>query len=121
MTDEKGYNGWSNYETWNVKLWIDNDEGSYEYWRENTREAWKQATAGDAWRGCTRKQSAIADLAKMLESEHEENTPTTTGCYADLLNAALSEVDWHEIAEAMLDDEDLSDEENEEDDAEVDA
>lgn len=30
------YNGWSNYETWNVKLWIDNEEGSYDYWREQT-------------------------------------------------------------------------------------
>ena len=24
------YNGWTNYETWNVALWMDNDEISYE-------------------------------------------------------------------------------------------
>ena len=28
LTD-KTYNGWSNYETWNVALWIGNDYGLY--------------------------------------------------------------------------------------------
>ena len=26
---DQGYNGWSNYETWNVALWMQNDEGLY--------------------------------------------------------------------------------------------
>ena len=25
------YNGWANYETWNVALWMDNEETSYQY------------------------------------------------------------------------------------------
>jgi hypothetical protein len=30
MTDTT-YNGWTNYETWNVALWIGNDEGIYNF------------------------------------------------------------------------------------------
>jgi len=30
MLEQKEYNGWTNYETWNVALWIGNDEGLYE-------------------------------------------------------------------------------------------
>tara|TARA_Y100001936_G_scaffold238969_1_gene271384 strand:- start:557 stop:784 length:228 start_codon:yes stop_codon:yes gene_type:complete len=28
------YNGWKNYETWNVALWIGNDEGIYNFAKE---------------------------------------------------------------------------------------
>src|SRR4051794_10856032 len=35
--EPKEYNGWANYETWCVHLWLTNEEGSYRYWREEAR------------------------------------------------------------------------------------
>jgi hypothetical protein len=29
------YNGWTNYKTWNVVLWIENDEGIQDYIQEH--------------------------------------------------------------------------------------
>ena len=98
----KDYNGWTNYETWNVKLWMDNDESTYRYWKEQTDELWKHARESQAWPGSTREESAAAQLADALKSEHEENRPEVSGMYADLLGAALSEVNWLEIAENLL-------------------
>jgi len=34
MTNHNEYNGWRNYQTWNVALWIDNDEGLHELAQE---------------------------------------------------------------------------------------
>lgn len=102
MSDRK-YNGWTNYETWNLKLWIDNDQGSYEYWREQARSAWDE-TDEDAE---DRSLDARIDLAKRLESETEDEIPEVVGFYADVLRAAVSEVNWYEIADAMLSDEEI--------------
>jgi len=96
-TTDKTYNGWTNYETWNVKLWIDNDEGSYNYWRQATMEAIETDDDCD---------DAKHALAEMLKEFVEENNPLADNAdmYTDLLNAAISEVNWHEIASNMIED-----------------
>jgi hypothetical protein len=98
---DKGYNGWTNYETWNLALWIGNEQGSYNYWRERSEEAFRNATAEKSF---TRRERAALDLADVLKSETEENTPTVTGFYADVLNAAISDVNWYEITTHWIDD-----------------
>jgi hypothetical protein len=95
------YNGWANYETWSVALWLDNEAFSYHYWRERARECLEEATKG---RSLSRAEQASAALASLLKEELEEGSPLAEQAtlYADLLGSALSDVNWHEIAKHYL-------------------
>jgi hypothetical protein len=84
------YNGWSSYETWAVKLWIDNEQGSYEEARDLAKQAKEMSPEPKAW------------LADHFKEEYEEARPEVEGVWADLLGAALGSVDWFEIAESLL-------------------
>lgn len=109
------YEGYSNYETWIVKIWIDNDQGSYLYWQECANDVFENSKPD---RTFTRRERAKIYLADMLESEIKGNAPELTGTYADLLTAALSAVDWQEIAGELIDDIDIDfDELTEDEDA----
>jgi hypothetical protein len=108
MTNDRSYNGWSNYETWNVNLWLTNDEGTYGYWTEAAQEAWNDAEADDSF---TREEVATLALADRMKAEIEESVPDLgASMFADLLNAAIGEVDWHEIAKSWLDEADKTEE-----------
>lgn len=102
MTTDKTYNGWTNYETWNVALWMDNDQGSQEYWQERAEEIAKVAED---------KHEATNALAEEMKDQHEEASQdlleranAQCSVWADLLGAALSEVCWYEIAGGKLED-----------------
>jgi len=103
------YNGWANYETWAWKLWMDNDEGSQSSYQELVEDATDQHASRNA---------CIYHLAETLKSEANENAPLDTGAYADLLNAALSAINWYQIAVALVDDSEHEWNEDEDDNAE---
>ena len=103
--ETKTYEGWTNYETWKVKQWIDKEYGDYCYWKETTEEIWMDAEPNLTW---SKSATALYELADQLKQQiGEDDVPedyATGVLYADLLNAALSEVNWHEIANALLED-----------------
>jgi hypothetical protein len=90
------YNGWSNYETWNVALWFGND--SSEYWNEEAQTAYDEAEADKTF---TKEENAVYALAAQMKDnaqDYETYGIKIEGFCADLLNASLRVVDWHEIA-----------------------
>ena len=85
MTKQE-YNGWTNYETWNYKLWLDNDEPSYK-----------------AMIKLAKKHNDAFDLSIELSKVAHDNAPLLEASfYSDVLNASVREVNFFEIAESYL-------------------
>lgn len=94
------YNGWTNYETWCVKLWMDNDQGSYEYWQEILEEMDEESDPDSL-------DIRVRELADCIEAQHEhlrEELGMETGPFSDILGAAMSQVNWEEIALSLIED-----------------
>lgn len=104
----KPYNGYTNYETWLVALWIDNSEGWQSDFQDKANDIWRDSESSEY---CTREDEAKRKLAKIIEEEIDELNPLSdAGMFTDLLNAALSEVDWEDIAENYIDEIDKEEE-----------
>ena len=105
------YNVWSNYETWNFKLWLDNDQDVHNY---IIGEIKKIKAAPD------NGQDVKAETANFLRSYIDDNMPNLNvsskgqslfgsmcdknGFYQDILNTALKDINTYEIAESYLED-----------------
>lgn len=103
--DEKHYQGWKNYQTWAVALWIDNDYAMHCYWRKATRECKADAAKVEQVKQGYFSSEEIArlTLAERLKDEVTAGSPIkAASLYADLMSAALQEVNWQEIAEHYL-------------------
>tara|TARA_R100001463_G_scaffold43544_6_gene90837 strand:+ start:1782 stop:2057 length:276 start_codon:yes stop_codon:yes gene_type:complete len=82
------YNGWTNWETWNFKLWLDNDESTYRSVLE-----------------LTEAKTTTMKLSKDLELWAEdimEATGIEYGFFADVCNSGIRRVNFYEIAEWYL-------------------
>lgn len=104
MSDQT-YNGWTNYPTWAVNLWLANDEGL-------CREALDMAQEAVDDHG---KADATYPLARRLEEWVTDDLSPDLGATfaADLYGYAIGCVNWHEIAESWVDDIEETDDEAE--------
>jgi hypothetical protein len=72
------YNGWANYETWNIVLWVDNEIGSYRA-------------------RCEQKEPWTAELAEeFCREQYPDGTPDMDG------PDDMDEVLWDMVAEHWL-------------------
>ena len=89
------YNGWTNYETWLVNLWMDNEPGGREF-------------AFDYLKECTHPKATVTgitySLSQFLKETYAEDADNLDlpPFWKDLLNGALSEVSWMEIASHIM-------------------
>ena len=98
----KEYNGWTNYETWMINLYLTNDADihsqCYNMAREINEEA-KPSTFMSA------QEEARYTLSKRLKEYVEDvliDFDKLDPMITDLVTSALSEVNWNEIAQSFL-------------------
>ena len=80
--NEKPYNGWTNYETWLVHLWLTSDKSVDAAFRERAR-------IGD-----------VSDVRELVEEIIADQIQNQSSLTSDLSDAALRRVAWDEILDA---------------------
>lgn len=88
------YNGWKNYPTWTVNLWLSNDEGLY---NETVAMVKGVMYTPIAQEDPSTVRFTVADVLR--DWVRDELAPDLGASFAaDLLGYALDQVDWYEIA-----------------------
>lgn len=111
------YQGFTNYATWNVALWLDNDKAMYDYWNAVAGRHLQAAenkisrlnTLKRSQRQALIKEEVIAQLATNLEEIFTRLTPKLkesrrvhTVAMSDLTRAELESVNWQEVAGGVV-------------------
>jgi hypothetical protein len=93
-----GYNGWVNYETWAVNLWLTNEPHSYERLMSIIQNPDTLGERSEALREWVRP-----DQGNTWDNDGEGMTSLMAipvGMYVDLLAAAFDMVHWKDIVRA---------------------
>lgn len=98
MSRDGSYNGYSNYESWLVAVWIDNSQESIDFWVDVAKHHYN---ISEDRKYFTKKEEAVISFAEDMKQWHEDNMPDSEeigGLWSDMIHAALGSVDWHELA-----------------------
>lgn len=104
---DQPYNGWSNYKTWAVDLWVTNDHEGY--------DAARAAVASGGPDALRAYVQALPDIRRALHGqgpvptsglaadlyEEEQQNARETRDLAQIMRDALDKINWQEIAEAL--------------------
>lgn len=110
MSDKK-YNGWTNYETWNAMLWINNVDGMYDGIVDALEKQIDQFVDEGTWDEDGYLQYAEQFIQDYFSDNfiyqggdpskwHENNY----GPVSDAVGTYMSEANWREIAQSIWDD-----------------
>lgn len=83
------YNGYTNYQTWNVALWIDNDENTSDLISDIIAHSKSDYDAADQLKDIVEEMNPLIESASM---------------FTDILNSALADVNYREIIESHKED-----------------
>jgi hypothetical protein len=88
MSEAERYNGYRNFVTWQVSVWLDNSQ----------ELLWRFEQIGTALENPD-------DLSEWLQAYFDALNPVegSGDVYSDLMQNALSQVDWERLAERILD------------------
>ena len=92
----KEYNGWYNWETWCVNLWMDNTQQSHEAWRAIARESIEAEESGHEGTNWFHFEDQLKQYLDMIHEDMDNST--ACGLAHDLLGGAISECNTREIA-----------------------
>ena len=96
------YNGFANYQTWAYRLWMMNEQESYDIALSMAREAIANPRKAEVW---TAAEAAQYTLEDSLRAQCEENMPELEACvWSDLLRSAVEDINWGEIASRLIED-----------------
>lgn len=99
------YNGWTNYETWCVNLWLTNSPGVHAWINEEIERAKKEIEADNIF---TKKENITQYVADTLKEDIEitmdDKGLNNLDLFTDLITASLSSVAWYEIAQGFMED-----------------